>query len=53
MFDLTPQTVSEFVEWDDEVIGLGKRLRTGAAVVVGGKQTSFASVSNLPRSRSN
>ncbi len=31
MFDLTPQTVSEFVEWDDEVIGLGKRLRTASA----------------------
>jgi len=31
MFDLTPQTVSEFVEWDDEVVGLGKRLRTSSA----------------------
>lgn len=31
MFDLTPQTVSEFVEWDDQVIGLGKRLRTTSA----------------------
>ena len=31
MFDLTPKSVSEFVEWDDEVIGLGKRLRTASA----------------------
>lgn len=31
MFDLTPKTVSEFVEWDDEVVGLGKRLRTTSA----------------------
>ncbi len=31
MFDLTPKTVSEFVEWDDKVVGLGKRLRTTSA----------------------
>ena len=31
MFDLTPKSVSEFVEWDDKVIGLGKRLRTASA----------------------
>ena len=31
MFDLTPQAVSEFVERDDEVIGLGKRLRSTSA----------------------
>ena len=27
MFDLTPKSVSEFVEWDGEAAGLGKRLR--------------------------
>jgi len=31
MFDLTLQTVSEFVEWDDEVVGCGKMLQAASA----------------------